>query len=199
MNVTSPTGKTPPRDGSRPPRRLIARYLAVALACLACWVFLLVSLVALPRVDEPQQADAVVVLGPARPQRVDTAVALVEAGYAQMLVVSVARSGGYTPDRVDVCSTQQPFEVLCLPPDPNTTQGEARYIAALAAQHGWSSVILVSMHTHANRARMYVARCVDLDIAIVLEQNRPMTPQRWARELVYETGAWGKAAATFSC
>ena len=44
--------------------------------------------------------------------------------------------------------------ILCFHADPNTTRGEARDIAAMAAQYDWDSIILVTTPDHAWRVRV---------------------------------------------
>lgn len=172
--------------------------MLLATATLLTWLLWHGSLVYFPKVDEPRPVDVVYVLGPSWPNRVSAGVALVEAGYANTLVVSVNSEGPRTADELEVCTRPQSFEVLCLTPEPFTTQGEARDLARLASQEGWTSAIVVTMRPHVERARMYFERCVALDLLFV-EDNRDLEPWRWVRQYVYEAGAWAKSAIVRDC
>jgi hypothetical protein len=76
--------------------------------------------------------------------------------------------------------------VLCFRADPQTTQGEARSIAALAHRHHWNRILVVMPTTQASRARLRIVRCYS---GQVLEVGVP-DPGLWAwmRGIAYELG-----------
>lgn len=189
---------TEPTASGAAHRRRLRAYVLVATACAMAWCTMLVGLVSFPGQDAPRRVDVVMVLGPAWSERVAMGIALVEAGYADTLVVSTGQDGARSPDAIYVCTQPQAFEVLCLSPEPYTTQGEARDLARLAEQHAWSSAIVVTMRPHTSRARMLFERCLDIELAFV-DDAREIEPWRWARQYAYEAGAWAKAGLTFDC
>lgn len=170
------------------------------LAALLLFVWLAAGFVFLvfPDEDEPREVDAVFVLGPAWPQRIDTGVQLVEAGYADTLIVSAPSEGGRSIENLEICTTPQEFTVHCLAPEPDTTQGEARGLAALVDEHGWDSVLIVTMRPHMTRAELYFERCFDGEILMV-DDERPLPAWFWARQFLYETVAFVKYALIPSC
>lgn len=179
--------------------RQLRTYAAIALACLICWCTLLVHLVSFPTVDEPEPVDAVFVIGPPWPERVAAGVALIEAGYADTLIVSVDTEDDFTADEISVCHDPTDFEVICLTPEPFTTQGEARDLARLAAQNGWDSAIVVTMIPHITRASVYFDRCTGGMDVLFVDDHRSISPLRWAWYYLYQAGAWAKGALIWDC
>ncbi|MGO2111742.1 MAG: YdcF family protein, partial [Pseudoclavibacter sp.] len=91
------------------------------------------------------------------------------------------------------------YEVLCLRPDPYTTQGEARDLANLSLQREWVSAIVITMTPHISRANHYIARCNQGLALHFVESERPIEWWRWIRQYAYETGAWAKAMTIWEC
>ena len=83
--------------------------------------------------------------------------------------------------------------VICIHPEPYTTRGEARAITALAAEHGWRSMILVTSRDQAWRAGVRVGRCFDGQIYHAIAE---LPDNMWPRQLVYQWGATVKAYTT---
>jgi uncharacterized SAM-binding protein YcdF (DUF218 family) len=132
-----------------------SRRQAVALPALAAAAGLVARrLFLVPRVDAPVAADAVVALDGDRPRRLRAAVALAAAGVAPVLVV--VRADGVAPELV--AAAELPFELISFVPDPSTTRGEARAVAALARERGWRRLVVVTSTYHVTRARM-IFRC----------------------------------------
>ena len=63
--------------------------------------------------------------------------------------------------------TTQPFEVVCLRPDPDSTLAEARAAAGLVAARRWQTVVVVTSRSHISRARLLFRRCVPAEISMV--------------------------------
>jgi len=109
----------------------------------------------------PQHADAIVVLAGARGPRLAHALALVRRGVAPVLVVSDAWSPTWVEANRLCAGRPAPTRVLCFHPVPYSTRGEARAIARLAADHHWSSILVVTSRYHINRAGILFDRCYD--------------------------------------
>jgi uncharacterized SAM-binding protein YcdF (DUF218 family) len=110
----------------------------------------------------PRDADAVVVLSGGREHRLAEGRRLVATGVAETLVISDGRAPGWAEANA-LCGS----DAVCFRPEPYSTQGEARWIAAEAERRGWDSVVVVTSTYHVRRARMIVERCYDGDLAVV--------------------------------
>ena len=130
----------------------------------ACGALAVGSLFVWPATDRPRAADAVVVLSGDHGERLPEGLRLIETGVARTLVLDGQ------PDHqqaIDMCKGGQPFEVICLRPHPDTTRGEARAAARLAARRGWRRLVVVTSTTHVTRARMLFRRCFDGRLDVV--------------------------------
>ena len=155
-------------------RRVVVLLLLVLVAAT-------VRLFVLPRTDAPRDVDAVVVLG-GQGDRLGEGLRLVRAGFAKQLVVSMPGQGCPT------AGSLPGIQVRCFSPDPRTTQGEARYTAALVRSEGWHSVIVVSTTDQVTRARLRLRRCTGVTAGYVATP-----PANWPRAVAYEWGALVKA------
>lgn len=158
-----------------------------ALALTAWGVFLLQ-----PRADEPVRADAVVMLAGADDGRHLYARDLVEAGYADTLLVS---NPGGNSERVArrLCtglSRPADAEVVCFSPEPRTTWGEALSVAAIADARGWERVLVVTNKPHTLRAGRWMRGATGLDVRMtpIERVDREMLPVH----LVWEIAGWIK-------
>ena len=116
---------------------------------------LLGAMVVSPPIPEPTHADAVVLLS-GDGDRLPGALRLMERGVARTLVFVG------TPDTlpvVDLCREPQPFEVVCLRPQPDNTRTEAQATGRLAVARDWDSMVVVTSRYHLTRARLYFRRC----------------------------------------
>jgi uncharacterized SAM-binding protein YcdF (DUF218 family) len=109
----------------------------------------------------PEHADAVVVLAGARGPRLTRGLALVRRGVAPVLAVSDAWSPTWVEANRLCGGRPAPARVLCFHPVPYSTRGEARAVARLAADHGWTSVLVVTSRYHIIRAGILFDRCHD--------------------------------------
>jgi uncharacterized SAM-binding protein YcdF (DUF218 family) len=80
--------------------------------------------------------------------------------------------------------------VLCFHAEPNTTRGEAHYIAAQAAQRHWSSIVLVTTPDQAWRARLRTVRCYGGDVYVATSH---LPVYVWPRQIPYQWAATVKA------
>lgn len=144
--------------------------------------------------DPAPRADAVIVLSGSK-KRLPVALELMRRDVAPTLVVSYGLEPRY-PRAVTVCTTPQAFAVLCPKPDPFSTRGEARLIARLAAEHGWSSIVVVSSRFHLLRARLLIERCYGGRVAMV---GAPIEAWRLPIVIAFEWGKLARAEIVRSC
>lgn len=163
----------------------------IAAVALAAWgTFLL-----WPRWDGPARADAVVMLAGADDGRHAYAAELIEAGYADTLLVS--NPGGNTEKVARrLCSgSTRPAgaEVVCFSPDPRTTWGEAEAVAAVAELRGWERLVVVTNQPHALRAHTWMRNATGLGVTMapIARVDVPMLPVHLLREV----GGWVKGRA----
>ncbi|MGH9224462.1 MAG: YdcF family protein, partial [Acidimicrobiales bacterium] len=117
-----------------------------------------------PRLDTPVAAEAVVVLSGDYGDRLAAGLDLMARRVAPTLVLAGE------PDYLMVirlCQNPQPFEAVCLLPQPDSTRAEARAVADLAAQRGWRRVVVVTSMPHVTRARLLFERCVEGEVLMV--------------------------------
>jgi uncharacterized SAM-binding protein YcdF (DUF218 family) len=166
-------------------RRIVVAVLAVVLAAAA----VLVRPIVLPRLAPlPPRADAIVELGGPGDRR-DAALRLAREGRAPVVAISVSVKERSVAGWCDAGRYHgQP--VICFHSEPFTTRGEARSVAALARQHGWHSVILVTSTDQAARAELRVRRCYDGRISVA---TVPLPAYLWPVQVVYQAAAFVKA------
>jgi hypothetical protein len=162
----------------------------IAIAVTA--VYLVVGVVEVrlffvPTSDRPGPTDAVVVLGgPTYLTRLHAADRLI-ADNSPGAVEAVSTPNGLP------CPTYhapQASALICFSPDPSTTQGEARAVAKLAAQYGWTSITVVTTADQVWRARLRFSRCWSGDLRVV---QAPTTIVTRLLSAPYETAATIKA------
>ena len=159
--------------------------LAVLIASLSARLFVW------PQADEPQAADAVVLFVGGRGERLALAERLMAEGVAPNLVIPNGTAPEW-PAGNRACNGDLPYEVHCPRPDPDTTRGEARTIAALAAEKGWTRVIAVTSSYQLTRARLLLERCFDGEV--VGARARPaLSPVAWTQRVGHEWVAWSHA------
>ncbi len=118
--------------------------------------------------DEPvATADAIVVLAGSK-HRLPVGLELFRQKVAPTLVVSDGLDPR-SPSTQRLCLDRR--AVICPRPDPYSTRGEARMIARLARERGWSSVVVVSSRFHLYRAKLLIRRCYDGRLAMVGSRN----------------------------
>ena len=160
----------------------------VTLATVSVFLFITYA-------DDPAaRADAVIVLA-GNKQRLPVALELMRRHVAPTLVVSDGLDP-LNPRAKQVCTTPQAFPVLCPKPDPFSTRGEARLIAELAAEHGWSSIVVVSSRFHLFRARLLIERCYQGRLALV---GAPIESWRLPIVIAFEWGKLARAGIVRSC
>ena len=144
-----------------PVSRRRRRLLAAAVVVLALFCAATARLFVWPPTDAPTRANAVVALGGDPEERpAYRAIALVEAGYAPVAVVSL---GGVPPAP---CPHAPRIRVVCFRANPLDTRGEAEYVARLAARHHWQHLIIVPERSQTTRARHLVRAVYDRGTAL---------------------------------
>ena len=165
--------------------RLVAALVVVLVLAMVALTF---PLFVYPDLNPPQKSDAIVVLGGNGAGPFDEGVALARAHDAPTVVLSLvpgyACHGSVLPEAPSV-------RLLCFRANPQSTQGEGRAIAHLAAVHHWDRVIVVMPTTQASRARLRIGRCYPGQVLEVGVQ--PPGFWAWVRGIAYEWPALMKA------
>lgn len=115
-----------------------------------------------PSADEPS-GEAVVVHAGGKGERLDHALQLMESDAAPTLVI-MRGSARTWPQANRLCGQQDPYEVLCPFPDPDTTIGEALALSDLVDERGWTQVVTVTSDYHLRRAAFLDRRCADVKV-----------------------------------
>ncbi len=120
-----------------------------------------VRLFLLPASDTVVAADAVVVLPDSGQAGLQEGLGLVNAQVSSTLVVlgGAERIGG--AERL--CTGHDAVEVLC-PAVAAQTREQARALAALVAERGWTAVVLVAARTEISRDTLQVSRCTEVTL-----------------------------------
>lgn len=207
----------------RPSRRRVA--IAAAGVAVALGVGYGIVL-AVPLDQTPRRADVVLVLGPATDPRIAAAEALVEDGLAGALMVSTTLPDHLAPvdtgwakppmpgwiladgslaRSVAICADPSAAQdrlgvpVVCDQPEPFTTQGEARDLAATMTAHGWTSAIVLTVTPHVARTRLLIGRCTGEPVQVIGVDDELAVPTAWLWYAGYQVGGFAKAFATPGC
>jgi uncharacterized SAM-binding protein YcdF (DUF218 family) len=152
------------------------------------------------RVDPLVAADAIVVLGGEHDGREAYGISLAQQGLATTVVLSDPYGSSDPTMRKACAASTSQFEVLCIPPSPSTTRGEAMFTETLARERGWNHVIVVTWRYHLPRARYIFDQCFDGTVTM-----RP-TPRaydfslvEWEFTYLYQIAGFVKAGVQGSC
>lgn len=173
--------------------RLVRRTVVVAILLVAVAVLLVgasLRLFVWPSTDHVESADAVVVLAGGDGERLDRGLELMREGVAPTLVLS------FGPDQL--CNAEQPFPVVCFAPSPENTRGEAEAIGRLAADRGWTNLVLVTSTPHVTRARVLVERCYPGRLQVT-GATPPTSAPGWAFAIAHEWGGLAEAMVERDC
>lgn len=180
--------------GTRRRRRILSAFCAMVVAIVTCGLPVYIR----PQADPLRPADAILVLGGYDWSRFPYGIELGVEGWAPQVVLS----DPYGPDNTwltQACRTPQPgIELTCFVPDPPTTQGEARALRRMAAEHQWQHVIVVTATPHISRARYILERCYDGALTMVASPGAT-SPLRWAFEYIYQTAGYVKSFLQRGC
>ena len=154
------------------------------------------------RPDPLRKADAIVVLGGEHDGREAYGLKLAGQGYAPTVLMSDPY-GPRDPVMKRYCRRQADIEVICRPPVPSTTRGEALMTRALAEQRGWRSVIVISWRYHLPRARRIFDVCFGAPDRSVIMRDVPRSYRfsvaQWQYTFLYQYGGFVKAEVQGSC
>jgi uncharacterized SAM-binding protein YcdF (DUF218 family) len=102
-----------------------------------------------------------------------------------------------------VCRHASDIEVICLPPFPTTTRGEADLVRRLADQRGWTKIVVVSWRYHLPRARFVFSQCFSEQPGVVVFEAVPnrfhFAVWRWQFIYVYQIAGFVKAMLQGDC
>lgn len=169
-------------------RRNAARIVLLSVVALVIFALATARLFVWPPAGAPSRADAVVMFAGGRGERLARAERLMADGLAPNLVVPNGTMPEW-PAGNQACSGDRPYEVFCPVPDPDSTQGEARAIAALAEARGWTRVIVVTSSYQVTRADLLLGRCFDGEIRTV-RAHPELSTFAWAERIGHEWLAW---------
>ena len=154
------------------------------------------------RSDQLQHADAVIVLGGEHDGREAYGLQLAHAGWAKTVVLSDPYAPG-DPVMRAACRPSGGVEVICRAPVPSTTRGEAEIMRRLAAQRGWTKIIVISWRYHLPRARLVFGQCFSADEGAVVAEAVPRSYHlsfvHWELVYAYQWGGLIKALWQGDC
>jgi uncharacterized SAM-binding protein YcdF (DUF218 family) len=147
-----------------------------------------------PASGAPARASAIVMLEGLEQSRLVLAVSLARQHRAPMLVISQGSHGygGPCPEPV------RGVKLICFDPNPPNTRGEALYVAQLAREYHWTSIILVTNREQDTRGRLLVSMCFRGPIYV---DTLPLgSVKNTAYQVAYEWGALVKSLILYhSC
>lgn len=192
-------------------RRTVGTVVGSALVLTCAWLLVCTGVLFHPDVTEdPEPADALLVLGPADATRIEVAAQLMDQGLAPVAVVATPdpvettwpSDAEFSEDRTYCDGTDQPYEVICFEPNPSTTQGEAMKLRELAEERGWDNVIVLTYRPHVARSQLIIGRCFDgttqWPTFDYQDSYSPLKAATW-REYVYQSAGFLKAWVTPGC
>ena len=138
-----------------------------------------------PATGKPDRADAVVVLSGDHGERLTRAMKLLTDGVTSTLVLDGTPDSGHA---VELCRGGQPFEVVCLRPEPDNTREEARAAARLVESRGWERVVVATTTYHVPRSALLFRRCTDAEVTMV-DGDPPFRGLRLVRAVAREWAA----------
>jgi uncharacterized SAM-binding protein YcdF (DUF218 family) len=140
--------------------------------------------------DTVAVADAIVVIGgDHKPERLKKAVALYEAGFAPIVIISAGvkvLEGGKLMAEADVMYQQAlalglPPEVIILERQSQSTVENAIYTRQICNQNHYNSVLLVTSAYHSRRAKRIFHEIYGANIALSIQPtSQPFCPPCWA-------------------
>lgn len=134
--------------------------------------------------------DAVVVHAGGQGERRQHALVLMRHDAADTLVIMYGERADHAGR---LCGQVEPYEVLCPAPELETTIGEARAIAELVEERGWTSLITVTSDYHLRRATILDRRCSGIEVIGSAAPSGRSARGYW-NQLVTEMAALPQAA-----
>ncbi|MDN5630709.1 MULTISPECIES: YdcF family protein [Kocuria] len=198
--------ETAPGEGPATRRRWPLVVVIAVVLLIVLWLAVCHAVLDDPRVERPGASDAVLVLGPPDPTRVEYAQDLVYNQHiAKTLVISVPDAEAYdSPETVayyearSFCNEHDGVEVICFKPDPSTTQGEAIELRSLAQERGWDTVTAVTFTQHVSRSRLILSRCYTGELRMA-SVDFHLTGTSLLMQYVHQSAGFVKAWLTPGC
>lgn len=202
MDVTDPTSNVPdeqhaPQRRRTPPEHILARVVTgIVLAAVLFVAVFAWRVVYRPHLDQmpEEQVDALLVLGPLNPWRIEMAEDLMRQGKAKNLVLSTPNM----PWDAMYCDQKHDWPAYCFPPNPSTTRGEAIGLRDLAELHGWKSFAVLTVDFHAARSRFIFERCLGQPVPVVGRNISEWDHQR-PYQVAYQLGGYLKEIKLGRC
>lgn len=170
--------------------RIVRWAAAIVVILVVATTGFAVSRLVAPGSDEIDHVDAIIVLGPAVPDRIELAAQLMNEHRADELLISVSGDGSdFDAAGAGVCGYPK---VTCFTPDPFTTRGEALEAQTLATAEGWSSLGVITGTSHVERSRFIFSTCTELRVRVV-ESPEGHSIGGWFYQFVYQTAGFAKA------
>jgi uncharacterized SAM-binding protein YcdF (DUF218 family) len=169
----------------------VRRIVVVGVVALVAFGLITARFFVWPSADSPEAADAVVLFAGGRGERL----ALAEQLMARKLAAHLVIPNGTVPEWPAgnrACTDDRPYEVHCPTPEPDTTRGEARAIAALAERNGWTRLLVVTSSYQLVRAGLLLGRCFEGEIRRVRAQPA-LSALDWLQRVRHEWLAWAHA------
>ena len=190
----SASGFSEQPDGSsaRKPKRWSRLWKSVAIMLVICTIAISAATARLfvrPDRGMPPRVSAIVMLNGPGDDRLDVALDLAWHHRAPFVVIFRGSPGyGHGGD----CAPKIPHEkIICVDPNPATTQGEAEFVGRMAKQYRWRSLVLVTITPQATRGRLRIERCFTGPVYAVTASPALSS---WPYEIAYEWAATIKAA-----
>ena len=149
-----------------------------------------------PPQSQPRPADVIYVIGPVHPWRLILAAELVSEGISDEVLISIPAGG---EDSIKECRDGiAGARVTCEHPEPSTTQGEARDLAAYMDANNAESALVITSTPHLARTQVRMDNCAEGEVQVIGKATG-LGLGDWAYQIVYQTAAFAKLAFTNRC
>jgi uncharacterized SAM-binding protein YcdF (DUF218 family) len=182
----------------------------IALLCAMLFVSAIMFLLVMPRLlltvsEEPQNADAIIVIGgDHKPERVRRAVELYQQGYASLVIISAGtliQEGDEQLPEAEVMRRQArqfglPEQVMVLEADSQSTFENALFTRQICEAKGVSRVLLVTSAYHSRRAWRIFSDIYEPQIQVIVQPGGVPELSDWQLRLrnvdvaLYEYRNW---------
>ncbi|MET4540550.1 uncharacterized SAM-binding protein YcdF (DUF218 family) [Arthrobacter bambusae] len=169
--------------------RVIGVIAAACLLAALLWLIAAFQFFYNPPEATPHRTDAIVVLGGMSKERLPVAQKLQrELGIPMLVVSTTGLAGNAEGDALcDENAGEGDPDLVCFRPSPLNTRGEADALRALIAEHGWTSLTVVTSEYHVMRAGTLIGQCTSAEVQMVGSQP-DLSTGAWMDRFVVETG-----------